>query len=383
MSALYGARKSGTKVALIACGLGRINRGFESTTSNWFHALKSNSVADVDLFGGGSMAEGKRIFNFSRNGWMCRRLRCLGLIHDGCRVEQASFAVGLLPSLFSWRPQVIWFQEYTLGLWLLKWRHWFGFDYRLLYCNGAPLGPREYERFDFIHHLDPQSYRDGLAAGLSAERMTMFPHVLPSLPIVSRAKGLKWRTKQGIPAEAWVVLSAAAWNKHHKRIDYLVREVAGMNDPNVHLLLSGQREAETPDVERLAQEILPGRVHWRTLPQADMPLAYAAADAFVLASLTEAFGLVLIEAAARGLPTLAHSHPAGRFILEDDEWLADLAKPGALTRRLQAWKRDLDLSARAGTLREKVVRRFSAEKLTPQFVALLERVAAMPIGSAR
>lgn len=370
-------------VALVACGLGRIRRGFETTALNWHRALEGGSRVRTRLYGGAAIEGVHAVPNFSRNGLVCRCLRRLGLIHDGCRVEQATFAVGFLPSLLFRPADVIWFQEYTLGLCLLKLRRWFGFRYRLVYCNGAPLGPSEYWRFDFIHHLDTQSYRDAVAAGLAPSRMELMPHVLPAMAVATRGDGMTWRRAQGIPDDAWVVLSVAAWNRYHKRIDYVVREVAAMSDRNVHLLLCGQREAETAGIEALAEELLPGRVHWRTLPQNEMPLAYAAADAFVLASLTEAFGLVLIEAAARGVPVLAHQHPAAQFILESDLWLGDFSAPGSLSARLAKWKADPSLASRAKELQARISTRFSADVLTPQFVALLQRAASLPIGTAK
>ena len=367
------------KTAFIACGLGQIDRGFESTTRNWFFALKKCSTMEAELYSGGKTQGAFKVWSISRNGRICRLLRGLNLIHDGCRIEQASFAFGLLPWLFHRKPRVIWFQEYTLGLCLLRWRRLFGFNYRLLYCNGAPLGPREYYRFDFIQHLEPQSLADGLAARIPAWKMMVFPHVLPGLRTASREEGVAWRLTREIPAGAWVVLSVAAWNKHHKRIDYVLREVAAMNDPEVHLLLCGQSEAETSELRRLGEGLLGGRVHWHSLAQSEMPLAYAAADAFVLASLTEAFGLVLIESAARGLPTLAHEHPAAKFILEDPQWLGDFSRPGALAGRMTIWKADPAIARRAAALAQSIQGRFSEETLVPQFVDLLKRVAEMDL----
>ena len=364
------------RVAFVACGLGHINRGFETTTWNWFRTMAHTPGLDVRAFGGGKMLPAERIANLPRNGVFCRMLRRLRLIHDGCRVEQLSFSMGFVSTLLAWQPDVIWFQEYTLGRCLLRWKKWFGLRYRLLYCNGAPLGPDSYRDFDFIQHLEPQSLQDAIEAGMSPTKMTVFPHVLPPLRVATKAEGATWRHAQEIPEDAWVVLSVAAWNRHHKRIDYVLQEVAAMRDPSIHVLLCGQPEAETDDLKRLAHELLPGRVHWRTLPQSEMPLAYAASDAFVLASLTEAFGLVLIESAARALPTLSHVHAAGQYILEEPAWLADLSRTGELSRRLREWKAASGIAARGLQLKATVTHRFSAESLRPSFAAWLQRVAA-------
>ncbi len=368
------------KIGLVSCGLGRVSRGFESTTANWYEILnKGIPDTQVRLFAGGAASGGVQVANFPRNGRLCRFLRRLRLIHDGCRLEQMSFALGLIPHLLRWRPDVLWLQEITLGKWLLWLRRPLGLNYRLVFCDGAPVGATAYKNFDFVQVLTPEFREEGIAAGIEPERVAVFPHPILECPPVTVQDRFAARLALNLPASAFVVLSVAAWNRHHKRIDYVVREVASMKGPGVHLLLCGQAEAETPGIKAEAAVLLGDRCHWHTLPYERMAQAYAAADTFVLASLHEAFGLVLLEAVAAGLPTLAHPHPAARFILEREPWLCDLSMPGGLAEALRLSRERPDTGVQARTLRARVMGRFGDQILAPQFVALLRSARAMPL----
>ena len=207
--------------------------------------------------------------------------------------------------------------------------------------------------------------------------MQLLPYCTPEYGDVPDQQVL--RQQFGYSENDWIVVSVAAWNRHHKRIDYLIEEVAAMKDPEVQLLLCGQEEEESADLRALAERILPGQVRWMTLPQDEVINALSLADAFVLASTHEAFGLVLVEAAMSGRPVLAHRYPASEFILEDDAWLEDLSKPGALTKRLRAWKLRMPSADSVSELKESATARFSDHSLAPKFA---EMIAAVVEGSS-
>jgi glycosyltransferase involved in cell wall biosynthesis len=72
-------------------------------------------------------------------------------------------------------------------------------------------------------------------------------------------------------------------------------------DPRLHLVLAGGGPEEGVLRERLGEH---GTfLGW--LSGADLPLAYASADAFLFASRTDTFGQVILEAQASGLPVVA------------------------------------------------------------------------------
>lgn len=99
----------------------------------------------------------------------------------------------------------------------------------------------------------------------------------------------------------------------------------------------------------------------------DLARHYAAADVFVFPSLTDTFGLVILEALASGLPVAAYPVPGPRDILAGSE-------AGALDRDLgAAVKRALALpAARCRALAEQ----FSWKAATEQFLGNLAPFAA-------
>lgn len=104
--------------------------------------------------------------------------------------------------------------------------------------------------------------------------------------------------------------------------------------------------------------------------------AYAAADAFVFPSLTDTFGLVMIEALASGLPVAAFPVRGPLDVLGADGCGKNGAPVGALDADLgRAIARALRLS-RADCVAE--AERFSWRRCTDQFVAGLAGWAAAP-----
>jgi glycosyltransferase involved in cell wall biosynthesis len=128
-----------------------------------------------------------------------------------------------------------------------------------------------------------------------------------------------------------VVLSVGNIDAHVKRMDYVVRECAALQR-SVFLLLLGQQDAASRSIRLLATEKLgPQRFAILTVPRSAIYDYYALADVFVLASLREGFGLVLLEALAAGVPVVAHDYEVSRYVLGDQGHLVDLSQTGALT----------------------------------------------------
>jgi glycosyltransferase involved in cell wall biosynthesis len=266
-------------------------------------------------------------------------------------------------------PDVVYFSEWHTGLGLAALRRLAGGRHRLVLCNGT-MALEGFGHLDRVQELTPAALDAVLARGGDPERHTMLPlgfEIAPELPAVPRADRAMLRERLGLPREGEVVLSVAALNRHHKRLDYLIEEVARLPAPRPFLLLAGQREAETPGLEALARERLGAEGHSiRTVPQAEVAGLHAASDRFVLPSLGEGLPRALIEALAAGLACLVHDYGVTRFALGEHGRYADFTRPGALAGLL-AQPDSGDPAARHRSALE----RFGWDALRPRYVELL------------
>ena len=174
-------------------------------------------------------------------------------------------------------------------------------------------------------------------------------------PAVNADEKRAIREAMGLPADALVVGCVAAVKKHHKRIDYLIREVAKLvfqseeasregakaRSEEIHhpaggglptlpfvasrlrvkysfpyLLIAGAKTGDTAELLALAESLIPGRYKIHTdCTRGQMPDLYRAMDVFVLASLFEMMPIALLEALASGLPCLVNQHPVLEWMI--------------------------------------------------------------------
>lgn len=119
-------------------------------------------------------------------------------------------------------------------------------------------------------------------------------------------------------AEGRTIVCAAAVDDPRKRIDLLLEgfEILARDFDDVRLLLVGAGDPTSALAQ--AARMAPGvaaRVEWK--PEADLPEAYAGCSVGALTSLREAFGLVVIEYLAAGMPA----------VVSDDGGSAELITP--------------------------------------------------------
>lgn len=374
------------KLALVSCGLGNVNRGFEVSTARLYKTLHESSRFDVRLFTGGKYEGAKPIWNISRDELLRSPIGLFSRLNDrrfwefSYGVEQVSFALSLLPELLSWRPDVIWTKEVPFGYFLNSYRAMFGLKYKVIFANGGAFRPVTYKDFDFIQHLQYESYADALEFGIPEEKMITLTNFLYFQK--SDIEREQLRAKFGYTKDDWVVICVAAWNRYHKRIDYLINEVAALKDPRIKLMLCGHPEPDTASLRRLAQEKLGDRVKWLTLPEAEVHQALQAADVFVLPSIQECVGNAMAEAALAEIPIVCHSHTASRFVLKDNQWMADLSIAGKLSERLMEIKQSPPPKEKLEELHRSVHELFSAEALLPVFCDMVQKLHKMPPPSA-
>ena len=133
------------------------------------------------------------------------------------------------------------------------------------------------------------------------------------------------RERLGIPAAGVVAAFVATLDRahHFKRIDVAIDALAaaGAEPPELHLLVAGGGELLDGFRRRAAAAGVGERVHFLgAVPHAELPGILRAADLFVLTTEPpESFGIVLIEAMACGLPTIATDYPGVRAVVDAGE----------------------------------------------------------------
>lgn len=366
------------RVILACAGLDHVHRGFETWARECFEALRDEPGLELELVKGSgpSAARERAVPTLRRETALARRLgERMG--REPYVPEHISFAWSLAALAARRRPALVYFTEWHVGAVLARWRAFSRLRFGLLFCNGA-LAPGPYPRLDHVQQLVPGALEYATARGEPAEKQTVLPlgfRIAPSLEPRGDDESRALRVRLGLPSDRRIVLSVGALNRQ-KRHDYVVEEIAGMSEPRPYLLLVGQREAETDAIERLAASRLGSDNHGvRTVAPAEMADIYRAADIFVLASLWESFGRVLIEALAAGLPCLSHNYPVMNWVVGEHARSADLTQRGALASMLQALPAaELDEPARQSR-HASAYERFSWDRLARDYVALLRRCA--------
>lgn len=373
-----------TKVFLVCSGLGHVLRGYESFTQQCFDTLASEPSLDITLFQGKGHSSSNihTLRNLPRNHSFTQKLalcfRKHSYLSEPYFLEQTSFFLSLIPYLFREKPEVVIFSDFSLGTMLWHWRRISNLSYKLLFSNGAPNGP-PFSRMDHVQHLTPSHYQAAINAGESAENHSLVPYGIQldrkytSLSLLERDS---LRRKLNLPIERHLILSVGAINKSHKRMDYLIKEVANLAEPRPYLLLLGQFDKESREIVKLGNLLLGAdNFQAKTVTSEEIDNYYKSADLFVLASLNEGFGRVFLEAMEHGLPCLAHDYEVARFVLGDHGYFANFACFESLTILIRQVL-DRDTKREQAARHQSVYERFSWEYLRRDYTEMIKLCAS-------
>jgi 1,2-diacylglycerol 3-alpha-glucosyltransferase len=382
------------KCFLLCSGLGRVMRGYESFARECFDSLKEDPALEMTLLkGAGPQAPGEIVVPcLPRESRPAIVLGETLMRRNPIMGEYVSFFLNSLPHILWHKPDVLFFSDAPLGKFYQRWRRVSGQSFRMLLCNGAPVtlaelvSPRDLRtpRFDHIHQVTPRNLDAATAAGISPERQTLLVQGV-QLPqngsLLSDADRRVLRIRLGLPEDRPILLSVAAINYGHKRLDYVIEELARMPEAQrPFLMMLGQLDHQSEEIRALATRLLgPNGFRIATVSHEEVGDYYRSADLFVLASTNEGFGRVLLEALTYGLPCFAHDYDVARYVLGTHGHMADLEQEGSLAGLLApilAAGRD---DAQRHALQRYVAERFSWQSLRAEYVAMIRRCAAHPL----
>jgi glycosyltransferase involved in cell wall biosynthesis len=371
------------RITVASSGLGHVARGVEAWAADLGRALAERGEAVTLCKGAGTPeAPHERVLPCWRRSdpktlWLARRLPRrfvwrLGL-HGPLGIEQTTFNFRLIAHLRANRVDILHTQEPQCASTVQLAR-------RLgLVRTRTVLGSATNEPFDFLkkitylQHLAPYYLEEARAAGAWKPTWRAIPNFIDTRAFrPGRAAAL--RAELGIPADGLVVLTAAAIKREHKRVDYLLQEFSRLvrSQPQlpVWLVVAGGKEPESDELIQMGRDLLGERVRFLvSYPRPRMAELYQAADLFVLTSLREMFGIVLLEAAASGLPCVVHQHPVIQWVVGPGGHALDMAAPGALAAALQQLLGSLDRCRELGRQARRYCEdNFSQDRVVDQIV---------------
>lgn len=322
-------------VFIVCTGLGRVSRGFETFSQECFDVLKDNQSIEFYLLKGGRRSDSeKKVYSI----WNIPRYSFLGKIsRKGYYLEQITFLMGMLPYVLSLKPDAILYSDALLGSKLALVRKAFRLDFKLILSNGAPNFP-PFPHSDFVQHLLPSRLKSTLDYGEDANRHFLLPYGfhLNKSSEHSLSEKNELRDRLNLPKEKIIIISVGAINNNHKRMGFLIEEVASLGNEHVFLLILGQKEKESQEIINSGMNLLGTSNFLATTVHPSLVHSYLlASDLFVLSSLSEGFGRVLIEAQHAGLPTLVHNAQIFHEVLEEFGIYMDMKVKGSLKTELK------------------------------------------------
>lgn len=368
-------------VMLVCSGLDHARRGFESFARECFEALRDDPGLHIELVKGSGPSGFREhsVRSLRRDHAVAQQVgRAVGA--RPFRLEAVAFAFSLLPLLVRRRPHVVYLSEWDTARVLARVRAITSLRFKLVVVNGG-FAAEGFEHLDGVQELTPAAREYVLARGADPWRHVVLPYgfrIAPELRILSATDRLSLRDRLGLPTDRSIVVSIAALNRRHKRLDYVIDEVASLPEPRPFLLMVGEADSETPSLRSLAVDRLgPAGHRFLTVTRDGVTDILNASDLFVLASLVEAQGRVLVEAMAQGLRCIAHDSAVTRFALGEWGVYGDLSQAGSLCRMLRS---ELVIDPAAGRERaiaahQHVYERFSWDRLKPRYVEFLTEIA--------
>ena len=157
-------------------------------------------------------------------------------------------------------------------------------------------------------------------------------------------------------------------SSQRKGLSYLFEAADYLKD-KIELTVIGSRVADCAPLDEALQKYryIPSLPHYEILKQMDKH------DVFVFPSLFEGFGLVILEAMARGIPVITTTHTAGPDVITDSEdgYIIPIRSAQAIIEKLELLANDSDLLNRLKIAALAKAKLFSWVKYQNQLATLL------------
>ena len=383
----------GCRIAVASSGLGHVARGIEAWASDLGQALAERKLPVILCKGSGlALAEHERVVRcWTRESERARRLlqnvpRFLGWrlgLGNGYGIEQTTFAWNLMKILRRERIDILHVQDPQVATLMQRARRLGWIRTRTILAHGTEESLDFQRHITYLQHLAPWHLEESRAAGVWRPTWTAIPNFIDTLRFAP-GRNDSLRQELGIPPRATVLLVASAIKRHHKRVDYVLGEVAALRarrkDLPLWLLVAGGWEEETDELVAEGKRLLGDRVRFLVrFPRDRMPDLYRAADLFALGSVKEMMPIALLEAIASGLPCIVHAHPVMQWMVGPGGVSADLSRPGGLEQTLERLASGAQERRSFGeAARQHCLTHFSRESVVEQILAYYQRVAPAP-----
>lgn len=375
------------RIAIASTYLGLIARGIESWARDLSAELHRRGC-DITLFKGGGPPDldyevylrcprydGKAA---ARTVWFTR--------HGGWRVglgstkslQQVVFAWTLVGRLRRGRYDIVHVQDAWAGRVLEFASRCRLHRAKVVFMHGTEEAPEFLERFHYVQEQAPHYIEQHQKRGATQQPQWFMVPSFVDCDCYSPGDRSAARAKFGLPVDRFVVLDVAALRISHKRLDWLIREMAALKGKGVDVMLvaAGAPTPETPQVEALARELLGEDCRLlKGVARADMVDLYRAADVVANPSLREVFGLVFVEAMACGVPVIGHLFPVTKWVIGPGGEAVDMECEGALSQAVGQLKESPELkSERAAAAHRHVLEMFETRRVVDQYQAMYNRI---------
>ena len=384
------------RICIASSGLGHVARGIEAWADDLATELYRRGKDVILCKGGGQPRhEFERIVPcWKREDTKTRAVsKCMPEpigwrvgMGSGYAIEQTTFARGLLKVLQKENVDVLHVQDPLVALRMQNAFEQGDLKTKTILAHGTEESHDFLDKLQYVQHLAPWHQTEAAEAGFAKRSWTTIPNFVDIDTFRPKGSSIDdsddIRAELGIPDDAIVVLVAAAIKRGHKRIHYVLEEIASLQQRRpscpVWLVVAGGWEKDTDALMSLGKELLGDRVRFLVrYPRHRMPDLYRAADIFTLGSLKEMMPLALLEATASGLPCIVHSHPVMEWMIGVGGIGTNMREKGSLSNALISWIDEEASREELGRLaRTHALTHFGKDAVVDQILEYYENVAS-------